>query len=67
MLKWARLNGCPWDERTCAGVVKLGNLDVKWVLENGRPWDGQVLSFAAHEGHPEVSEWARQNLIRAPR
>ena len=40
LLRWARANGCPWDERTCAAVAAGGNLEVlKWARENGCPWD----------------------------
>ena len=40
VLKWARENGCPWDEVTCAYAAKGGHLDVlKWARENGCPWD----------------------------
>ena len=38
LLRWARDNGCPWDERTCAAVAAGGNLEVlKWARENGCP------------------------------
>jgi len=40
VLKWARENGCPWDEDTCAGAAEGGHLEVlKWARENGCPWD----------------------------
>jgi len=40
VLKWARENGCPWDERTCANAAEGGHLEVlKWARENGCPWD----------------------------
>ena len=40
MLKWARENGCPWDEDTCANAAKGGHLEVlKWARENDCPWD----------------------------
>ena len=40
MLKWARENGCPWDEDTCLWAVKGGHLEtLKWARENGCPWD----------------------------
>ncbi len=28
MLIWARLNGCPWDETTCAEAAKGGHFSV---------------------------------------
>jgi len=40
VLKWARENGCPWDEWTCAYAAEGGHLEVlKWARENGCPWD----------------------------
>ena len=36
VLKWLRLQGCPWDELTCAYAAQNGHLDVlKWAVENG--------------------------------
>ena len=36
MLQWARENGCPWDEMTCAGAAKGGHLEVlQWEHANG--------------------------------
>ena len=52
VLKWARANGCPWDEATCAWAAKYGHLEVlKWARENGCPWD----------------EWTCANAARPPR
>ena len=40
LLRWARENGCPWDERTCSAAAGGGRLEVlKWARENGCPWD----------------------------
>lgn len=34
ILVWARLQGCPWDQHTCAGAAEGGQLDVfKWLRE----------------------------------
>ena len=39
MLKWARENGCPWDQDTCASR-RGGHLEVlKWARANDCPWD----------------------------
>ena len=39
MLKWARENGCPWDECTCLCAAKHSHLEVlKWARENDCPW-----------------------------
>lgn len=62
VLKWARENGCPWDEATTAFASRKGHLEVlKWARENGCPWDESVCIDAAHEGHLEVLKWAREN------
>ena len=43
VLKWARENGCPWDEITCTWAAEGGHLDVlKWARENDCPWDESV-------------------------
>jgi hypothetical protein len=69
MLKYARANGCPWDEGTCAAAARGGHLDVlMWARANGCPWDHRVLPFfftltATDESHREVLEWASENGI----
>jgi hypothetical protein len=31
-LKWARENGCPWDENVCTDAAQYGHLDIlKWA------------------------------------
>ena len=41
VLKWAREQGCPWDEATCA--AKGGHFAVlKWAREQGCPWDDKT-------------------------
>ena len=38
MLKWARGNGAPWNEFTCAFAARGGHLEVlKWARGNGAP------------------------------
>jgi hypothetical protein len=40
VLPWARANGCPWEESTCANAAKGGHLKVlQWARTNGCPWD----------------------------
>ena len=68
LLRWARDNGCPWDERTCAAVAAGGNLEVlKWARENGCPWDEETCASAARGGHLDILKWARENGCPAPR
>jgi len=62
LLRWARENGCPWDERTCAAAAAAGNLEVlQWAREHGCPWDKETCGAAAKGGHIEVLQWARVN------
>ena len=62
VLKWARRNGCPWDEKTCAEAARGGHLEVlRWARENGCPWDEMTCARAANGGHLEVLQWLRQN------
>ena len=62
VLKWARENGCPWDERMCTYAAEGGHLEVlKWARENGCPWDEKMCWDAAYGGHLEVLKWARAN------
>jgi hypothetical protein len=39
-LQWARANGCPWDEWTCAHAAIGGHLEMlQWARATGCPWD----------------------------
>jgi len=39
-LKWARENGCPWNENTCSLAAINRHLEVlKWARENGCSWN----------------------------
>jgi hypothetical protein len=62
VLQWARANGCPWDEWTCAQAAEGGHLDVlRWARANGCPWDESTCARAAEGGHLNVLQWARAN------
>jgi hypothetical protein len=62
LIQWARANGCPWDEWTCAGAAEGGHLEVlKWARANSCPWDEMTCSGAAKGGHLEVLQWVRAN------
>jgi hypothetical protein len=52
VLKWARANDCPWDEKTCAYAAKgdqaVRHLKIlRWARENGAPWDEDTRRIAA--------------------
>jgi hypothetical protein len=39
MLAWAKDNGCPWEEETCAAAAAGGHLEVlQWAREHGCAW-----------------------------
>jgi len=75
MITWARENGCPWDESTCAAAAEGGWLEaLKWmtcfggrleVLEWVRaqsppcPWDVETCDRAAGRGYLNVLKWLR--------
>lgn len=62
LVKWAKENGAPWDERICSFASRYGHLEVlKCARENGAPWDERTCSSAAEGGHLEVLKWAREN------
>jgi hypothetical protein len=65
MLQWARANGCPWDEGTCAAFARGGNLEMlQWARANGCPWDEGTCAAAARGGHLEVLKYAGQTDAR---
>ena len=44
LLKWARLNGCPWNEFTCSRAAFNGHLGLlKWARLNGCPWNEEEI------------------------
>ena len=52
VLKWARSQGCPWDERTCEAAAVSGHLAVlQWAQAHGCPWDNVTHEAAARGGH----------------
>ena len=62
VLKWARENGCPWDEETCWKAAERGHLEVlQWARENGCPWNELTCAYAALGGHLETLKWLREN------
>ena len=59
---WAKANGCPWNEETCALAALYGHLDaLKWAREHGCSWDEETCATAAVNGHLEVLQWAREH------
>ena len=61
-LKYARENGCPWDENTCTAAALHGYLEcLKYAHENGCPWDEWTCEGAAEHGHLECLKYAHEN------
>ena len=59
-LKWARENGCQWDEGVCSAAARGGHLEVlQYARANGCPWNEDTCSAAALGGHLDVLQWAR--------
>ncbi|KAG5178057.1 hypothetical protein JKP88DRAFT_330616 [Tribonema minus] len=59
ILKWARADGCRWNEQTCSGAAKRGHLAVlqwarDWAHTSGCAWDAETCSRAAMGGHLEL-------------
>jgi len=60
LLQWARSQGAPWDESTCADAARHGHLNVlQWARSEGAPWDESTCAEAAYSGHLHVLQWAR--------
>ncbi len=60
VLQWARSQGCPWDEWTCACAALGGHLEVlQWLRSQACPWNKQTCVNAAFRGHLEMLQWAR--------
>jgi hypothetical protein len=60
VLKWARKNGCEWDELTCQNAAQGGHLDVlKWARKNGCEWNIQLCIDNAHD--VVIVDWIRAN------
>ena len=61
-LKYARENGCPWDEVTCIAAAVNGHLDcLRYARKNGCPWDEKTCEGAAKYGHLECLKYAREH------
>jgi hypothetical protein len=62
VLRWARENGCPFDEDICTYAAQNGHLEVlKWLRENNCPWNEYTCANAACNGYLEILKWLREN------
>ena len=61
-MKYARENGCPWDEDTCRAAIEKDNQEcLKYARENGCPWDGKTRRDYAAENDDQ--ERLKQDLF----
>ena len=60
LIKWARANGCPWDEWTCTHAAQGGHLEVlQWVISNGCPYNKYLLC-----SNTKVNEWLAAGVLK---
>jgi len=54
VLKWAREQGCVWDDQTLQAAARRGHLEVlRWARKHGCPWDAATRSLAATKGYSD--------------
>ena len=59
LLKYARYNGCKWDEWTCGAAAMNGHLDCLQYLHNNKcPWYKNICDHAANAGHLDCLRYA---------
>ena len=64
MLKWARANGCPWNEFTCECAAENGHLEVlKWARANGCPWDADTCANAEEILPSSIIEYLQMEVV----
>jgi len=66
VFKWARVNGCGWDElgdeEVCSYAASNGHLDMlKWARANECPWSYETIRLARISNHDDIVEWALAN------
>jgi hypothetical protein len=60
LLKWCRMNGCPWDLRVCLYSANEGHLEtLKWCMANIYPWNDSI--YLTSECVSELSKWCNEN------
>ena len=62
ILKWLRMNGCPWNRHTCENAAQNNNLKIlKWLHENGCPWDHNTCYYSARNGNLNMLKYLHEN------
>ncbi|CAB9504907.1 ankyrin repeat protein [Seminavis robusta] len=55
VMEWARQQGFPWNDETCACAAGNGHLEMlQWLREKGCPWARGTCAAAAQNGHLEI-------------
>ena len=58
-LKYAHVQGCDWDEETCASAAMSGHLEcLQYASEHGCDWNEETCEEAAKRGHLECLKYA---------
>lgn len=67
ILKYARANGCPWNDRIPVCAILGGHLEIlKWARENGYEWSEEVTLAAVSTANLEVLVWLKDNVSLSP-
>jgi hypothetical protein len=64
LLKWARENGCPWNDRTPVNAAITGKLEtLEWLHENECPFNEDACRHAFDEEHWDCLEYLVDNEL----
>lgn len=59
-VRYARENGCPWNEETCSNAARNGHIDcLVHARENSCPWEEWTYSSAGQSGHMDCLIYAQ--------
>jgi hypothetical protein len=62
MVKWLRVQNCPWNEWTCYIAARAGCLNILMLLHaNGCYWNTWSCEVAARRGRHDILQWLREN------
>jgi hypothetical protein len=67
LLRWARENGCPWNETTCRYVAAYGKLEtLQWLRSENNgvgicPWDRYLTACCYINSNFDALKWAVEN------
>jgi hypothetical protein len=62
ILKWARANGCPWNEKTRIYAAMNGHVETLiWAVENGCLCHCGSNTLQCKYCYPKILQWAKKN------